>query len=77
MRLSNESVVLKVFGKEHVLKKAQVVRLEYFRGWVSRGVKIVHCCPEIDPHVVFWSFAPACLLATAEKSGYETVAERA
>lgn len=77
LQLDSDSLSLKVFSRHYVLKKEEVRRLEYFRGWFSVGVKIVHSSPKLDSHAVFWSFEPKRVLAEAARLGYATDDARA
>jgi len=76
LTISDTSISLQVFSRRYSLKKEEVTRLEYFRGWFSVGVKIVHKGAVLDSHAVFWSFEPTKVLAEAKRVGFQTTDEK-
>ena len=72
LTLSTDSIFLKVFSKEYILRKDEVKSLEYFRGWFSVGVKIIHTTAALDSHAVFWSFKTSKVLNAASRLGFPT-----
>ncbi len=77
LNVSDDALSLKVFSRQYSLKKEEVTRLEYFRGWFSVGVKIVHTGAVLDSYAVFWSLAPTKILAEAKRVGFRTTDEKA
>ena len=75
LSLSAESISLKVFSTMYAVKKEEVSRLEFFRGWLSSGIKIVHSGAGLPSHTVFWSFSPHEVLAAAKTLGFQTKEE--
>lgn len=72
LTLDQDLLTLKVFSREYRLKKEEVRGLEYFRGWFSVGVKVVHTTSDMDSHAVFWSFQPQKILNEAKELGFQT-----
>jgi hypothetical protein len=70
LTLSTDGVVLQVFFQVYRLARNEIQDLTHFRKMFSRGVKISHCSPLLDPHLVFWSADPQLVLSTAARMGY-------
>jgi hypothetical protein len=71
LTLTKDSVLLKVFATEYRLKREEICRFEFFRGWFSSGVMLVHTNSTLDSHVVFWSLSPQEVLSASQELGFE------
>ena len=66
---------LRVLGITYDFRREDVQRLDYYEGWYSCGVRIVHTSQNGSSQAIFWSFYPNRVLSAADSMGYEIKAE--
>jgi hypothetical protein len=59
-----------VFLRRFTFTRSDVTALRPCSGIISSGVQIEHTKANYPPFILFWSFAPAILLADASAAGY-------
>jgi hypothetical protein len=59
-----------VFLRRFTFTRSDVTALRPCSGIISSGVQIEHTKANYPPFILFWSFAPARLLADASAAGY-------
>lgn len=72
LKICNDSMVISVPGKRHVINKELIHSIELHQGMFSRGVKIIHHHEGLESPVIFWSFTARLVLEAARELGFET-----
>lgn len=65
-------LVVRVFGAESVIERAEVVEVCRHEGGFSKGIRIVHKSQRVSPLLVFWHPAQSELLSRLRDRGYPT-----
>ena len=65
--------VLRIYKKEIILEKSDIVKIELKRYVLNKGLLFSHTNMNADKILVFWSFSPKKLLDHLIEMGYEAV----
>ena len=65
--------VLRIYKKEIILEKTDIVKIELKRFLYSKGYLFSHTNMNVDKILVFWSFSPKKLMENLIILGYEAV----
>ena len=65
--------VLRIYKKEIILEKTDIVKIELKRYLYSKGCLFSHTNMYVEKILIFWSFSPKKLMENLTKMGYGNV----
>lgn len=65
--------VLRIYKKEIILEKNEIIKIELKRGLYSKGCVFSHTNTKVDKILAFWSLSPKKLMENLTKMGYGNV----